>query len=255
MNALVERIDRRFYPTTRGHWDAALFRQFVDSHMRARFAVLDLGAGRGAVGAMDLRRPDLFVAGVDVDPAVLANPFLDDAELINPDGSIPYDDQSFDIVVAHNVLEHLADPLAVFREVYRVLRPGGTFLSKTPNRRHYVATIARWTPHPFHVWVNRRRGQQAVDRFPTVYRCNTPQAIEALAARVGFMVESINLVEGRPEYLRGSAPSYVAGLVYERIMNSTPRLARFRAVMLTALRKGTVASRANRFRALSGSRA
>jgi SAM-dependent methyltransferase len=237
MSRLVERIDRRFYPTMRGHWDATLFRQLVDSHLRPRFAVLDLGAGRGAVAELDLRRPDLFVAGVDVDPAVLANPFLDEGRLVNSDGSIPYKDQHFDVVLAHNVLEHLTNPAAVFCEVHRVLRPGGFFLSKTPNRRHYVATIARWTPHSFHVWVNRRRGQDAADTFPTVYRCNTPRAIESLAARMGFEVDSISLVEGRPEYLRGSAPSYIAGLVYERILNATPRLARFRAVMLAALRK------------------
>ena len=237
MSRLVERIDRRFYPTMRAHWDATLFRQLVDSHLRPRFAVLDLGAGRGAVGELDLRRPDLFVAGVDVDSAVLANPLLDEARLVNPDGSLPYEDQSFDVVLAHNVLEHLTNPPAVFGEGHRVLRPGGLFLSKTPNRRHYVATIARWTPHSFHAWVNRRRGQHAEDTFPTVYRCNTPRTIASLAARAGFEVDSISLVEGRPEYLRGTAPSYVAGLVYERIMNSTPRLARFRAVMLTVLRK------------------
>jgi SAM-dependent methyltransferase len=237
MSALVEWMDRRFYPKAASHWDAALFRRLIESRLPKQSAVLDLGAGRGVLGEMDFRGRGVFVAGVDIDPAVLTNPFLDEMKLLNPDGSIPYDDWTFDLVLAHNVLEHLADPDSVFREVHRVLRPNGLFLAKTPNRRHYVATVARLTPHRFHVWVNRRRGQEETDVFPTMYRCNTPESIARLASTSAFTVESVTLVEGRPEYLRGSALSYFGGLLYERLMNSTPHLSRFRAVMLTTLRK------------------
>ena len=70
------------------------------------------------------------MAGVDVDRAVLDNPFLHEKKVLNADGSIPYHDQSFDLVLAHNVLEHLAEPSAVFREVHRVLRHNGVFLPR-----------------------------------------------------------------------------------------------------------------------------
>jgi SAM-dependent methyltransferase len=46
---------------------------------------------------------------------------------------IPFDDGSFDVVVAGEFLEHLADPRAVVSHVRRVLRPGGRFVGSVPN--------------------------------------------------------------------------------------------------------------------------
>jgi ubiquinone/menaquinone biosynthesis C-methylase UbiE len=54
--------------------------------------------------------------GLDVDGRVA------DAE------RIPYDDNSFDLVVGHAVLHHIPDLPAAFREVLRVLKPGGRFV-------------------------------------------------------------------------------------------------------------------------------
>jgi hypothetical protein len=117
------------------------------------------------------------------------------------------------------------------------LKPGSTFLFKTPNRWHYVPTLARLLPHRAHELVNRLRGRQAVDTFPTLYRANTPGAIRQLAAQTNFDVEELRLIEGRPEYLRMATPTYLAGLAYERLVNAVPSLERFRVVMLGRLRK------------------
>jgi ubiquinone/menaquinone biosynthesis C-methylase UbiE len=74
-------------------------------------SVTDLSPGMVAVA---LRNAENL--GLDVDGRVA------DAE------RIPYDDNSFDLVVGHAVLHHIPDLPAAFREILRVLKPGGRFV-------------------------------------------------------------------------------------------------------------------------------
>ena len=143
------------------------------------------------------------------------------------------------MVFSDNVLEHLEEPLQVFREVVRVLKPGGVFLFKTPNKYHYMPLIARLTPHVFHQYVNRLRGRAEVDTFPTRYRANTRGDVIRLATEAGLLVEKIELIEGRPEYMRMTWPSYIVGMAYERIVNASELFAVLRILLVGVLRKGT----------------
>jgi hypothetical protein len=100
-----------------------------------------------------------------------------------------------------------------------------------------MTLVARFTPTAFHRYVNRVRGRPVEDTFPTRYRINSAAAIRHYAERSGLRVEAIRLIEGRPEYLRFNALAYLAGWLYERAVNSTELLARFRVVLLIELRK------------------
>lgn len=236
MKSLVSWLDRKFYPEFSCNWDDAMFRQRILDRLNPSATILDLGAGAGIVGAMNFRDVAGRVCGVDLDPRVVDNPYLDEG-LVSDSGSIPYPDESFDLVFSDNVFEHLEDPAAVLREVHRVLRQGGYLLFKTPNRRHYMPLIARLTPHRFHQFVNRIRGRAEVDTFPTFYRANSPADVRALAGESGFEVAAIELIEGRPEYLRMTAPTYLAGAAYERLVNRFDALARLRILLVAQLRK------------------
>jgi SAM-dependent methyltransferase len=239
MTSLVTKIDSTCYPEFKRNWDDQLFRKRILLYLRSDAAVLDLGAGAGIVEQMNFKGMAASVCGVDLDPRVVGNPMLDEGRVANADG-IPYEDARFDVVFSDNVLEHLDEPLQVFREVARVLKPGGVFLFKTPNKWHYMPTIARLTPHGFHQYVNRLRGRAEVDTFPTRYRANCLGDIQRLAAEAGLLVERVERIEGRPEYLRMTWPTYLVGLAYERLVNSAEVFAPLRILLVGQLRKPLV---------------
>ena len=133
MSRLTRWMDRVLYPRHTTNWDDQLFREIIATHIRPDSTVLDLGAGAGIVPQMNFRGLASRVCGVDPDPRVAENQYLDEAKVGLGD-AIPYPDDTFDVVFADNVLEHLEHPDQVFREVARVLKPGGIFLTKTPNR-------------------------------------------------------------------------------------------------------------------------
>lgn len=229
-------LDRGRYREFENRWDDRLLREAVLREIGPTQDLLDLGAGAGIVPEMNFKGLARRVCGVDPDPRVVENPFLDEGRE-GMGESIPYPDASFDVVVSDNVLEHLDNPVEVFREVHRVLRPGGIFLAKTPNRWHYVAIGASLTPHSFHRKFNEGRGRKSVDTFPTRYRANSRGQLDAIADAVGFEVASVDFYEGRPEYLRRWGALYLLGAAYELLVNSTRLLGPFRVILIAKLRK------------------
>lgn len=239
MGSIVRWMDRQLYPRYSDNWDNSFFRDTILGELSDDAVVLDLGAGAGIVEQTRFRGQAKHISGVDLDRRVLENPYLDEAKV--GDGErLPFDDASFDVVFCNNVLEHLEHPDQVFSEVVRVLKPGGVFLAKTPNRTHYVPLIASCTPHWFHQMVNKMRGRSVEDTFPTCYLANSPRDVSRHANEAGLKVRSIELFEGRPEYLRMTPITYLAGWLYERLVNATSRLQGYRAVMISVLEKPRV---------------
>jgi ubiquinone/menaquinone biosynthesis C-methylase UbiE len=236
MASLVEWMDRTFYPEYGKNWDDLMFREAILANLSPSSTVLDVGAGAGIVEAMNFRDKVARICGVDLDERVAGNPMLHEGRVADA-AHIPYPDASFDLIFADNVMEHLERPTEVFTELARVLKPGGKLLFKTPNRTHYMPMIARMTPHWFHQYYNRKRGRDAEDTFPTCYRANARRDIELLAGGAGLVVSRVKLIEGRPEYLRMSALTYVAGLLYERFVNATEAMAGIRILIIAELRK------------------
>jgi SAM-dependent methyltransferase len=226
-----ERLFRRCYP---GHWHdgSAAFYGWVRQSLRPDMRILNLGAGPATGNAVRTLRGEVSsVIGADPDPAVLHNTELDEAYVIEG-RRLPFPDDAFDLVYADYVLEHVEHPGEFLGEAWRVLKRGAPFFFRTPNRRHYVALIARATPHRFHVLVaNRARGlpPDAHEPWVTFYRLNGVGRIRRAARAAGFGSCELRLFEPEPSYLMFSAPAFLLGVAYERLVNATDLLSGLRA--------------------------
>ena len=95
--------------------------------------VLDLGCRSGALTRHFLDGNE--VVGLDVDRAALAKAEKLGIEPVqaNVEERLPFEEASFDAVVAGELLEHLQFPDGLVREIHRVLRPGGVVVGSVPN--------------------------------------------------------------------------------------------------------------------------
>jgi ubiquinone/menaquinone biosynthesis C-methylase UbiE len=107
---------------------------FLQPLLQPGFHVLDVGCGPATItmGIADAVMPGR-VTGVDLESAPLekARRRAEGCEIVNLDfvtgasHQLPFADETFDVVFAHALLEHLGDPIRTLREFHRVTRPGG----------------------------------------------------------------------------------------------------------------------------------
>jgi SAM-dependent methyltransferase len=149
---------------------------------------------------------------------VLTNPFLDHAEVIEVGGKLPYPDNSFDLVYACSVFEHIEQPELVAHELVRIIKPGGLIAALTPNRFGYIAFAATVVPNRLHVRALKyiQPARKSVDVFPTLYRLNTARALQRA---FGHGVDLYTVyISGEPGYHFGNPFLYrVATLLHKHL--------------------------------------
>lgn len=115
----------------------AMIEQYAPLHGKR---ILDAGCGLGLY-VRAFRRFSDEVYGVDIDPERIAQASRELPNLqVAPAESLPFEDDSFDVVLSHEVLEHVTDDRAAAREAVRVLRPGGRLIVFVPNRWWFFET-------------------------------------------------------------------------------------------------------------------
>lgn len=111
---------------------AANSARFLLPHLQPTDVVLDIGCGPGSI-SMDLAESVSSVVGVDAAPEAITRAEEDRCRAGVTNVSfrvadvydLPFADGSFDVVYGHQVLQHLAKPVAALVEARRVLVPGG----------------------------------------------------------------------------------------------------------------------------------
>lgn len=162
--------DRRF----RSEYDYALFEYYRSAKVLAvleragvdvRGRVLDAGCGGGGM-PLSFAEEATAVVGIDLvdrfrhaGARLAAERGMSNLSFLQADGqALPFAGATFDGVLSHAVIEHVADALAYLRECARVLRPGGwMYLSTAPYLSFAGAHLPRLrVPVPLHLLVGRR---------------------------------------------------------------------------------------------------
>ncbi len=130
--------------------------------------VLDIGCGN----ARDIARIATCggnVIGVDISEGMVAAARMEVARMglqgitlqIGDATRLNFPDASFDKVLCSEVIEHIPDAPKALREICRVLKPGGTLVLSTPNKRSWYGFERYWLwekvlrrtwPHPCDEW-------------------------------------------------------------------------------------------------------
>ncbi|MGH9672187.1 MAG: methyltransferase domain-containing protein [Bryobacteraceae bacterium] len=135
-------------------WNEHFSRYLFVSRLCRRKSVLDAGCGSG-YGAAELARGAAFVTGIDssADALAFAREHYRARNMHFVRGAVeaaPFRDAAFDLVVAFEVIEHLAAWPDFLREARRLLSPHGQFVVSTPNKAYYQDSRGVSGPNPFH---------------------------------------------------------------------------------------------------------
>ncbi len=128
------------------------FLRYLD--LRVTDAVLEVGSGLGILAREAAQRTPLGeVWGIEHSGAQLARAPRDQVNLHFLQGDahhLPFDENRFDVVYCRYLLEHVADPQRVVREMRRVAKPGGRVLAQENNI--LVNVLEPPCPHFEQVW-------------------------------------------------------------------------------------------------------
>jgi ubiquinone/menaquinone biosynthesis C-methylase UbiE len=125
---------------------------FLIPHIKPDFQILDIGCGPGTI-SIDLANlvPQGKLVGVDAVEAVLeqARKNAEARGTTNIDfkpadaNDLPFEDNTFDVVFCHQVLQHVGSPSGILKEMARVAKPGGIVAAREASYGSFA-----WYPEP-----------------------------------------------------------------------------------------------------------
>lgn len=146
-------------PDLHTHIRWRIIKRFID--LKA-LSVLDIGCGNGIVSIeLSLKNPEMKIIGMDVNREAIsqANSIKESLKLKNIEfhhldamTSYPYPDNSFEMVLLIDVIEHVQNPEMIIENVSRVLRTGGSVVISVPTPNY-----PRFFGYKFHTEIGHVR--------------------------------------------------------------------------------------------------
>jgi SAM-dependent methyltransferase len=186
--------------------------------------ILDTGCGLGMY-VRAFRRFSDKVYGIDVDPDKVADACQELPNLqVASAECLPFEDSWFNVVLSHEVWEHVNDDRAAAREAVRVLCPGGRLVVFVPNRLWFFETHGVYWHGAYHFG-----NIPLVNWLPDALRNKLASHVRAYTGR-----QLCALLEGLPVHVVVHTQIYPG---YDKIVKRRPALGRIlRALTYTAER-------------------
>jgi SAM-dependent methyltransferase len=195
--------------------------------------VLDAGCGRSSALEPYRARIARFV-GIDIhEPAPGSMPYLDEFAVVDVcgDGGA-FAPDTFDVALSSFTVEHFAAPVRAFENMRRWLRPGGTLVITTVNRRHPFVAAYLGAPARLRHRLQRVIKATAADAHPIVGECNSPAALRAALATAGFDTIRVVPIGHLARAWGRTWPTFLVGLVGDVL--ARPMRSRRSTLLVTA---------------------
>ena len=155
VNKTCSKAIAKIFPNNKHYIDEYYSAQ-VKKYLADGLTVLDVGGGK-RWQFQEERKNFTGIRLIALDPSadqLNANHDADEKILfaMGTDERAPLDDNSIDLVTSHMVLEHISNNNFTMREISRILKPGGTFISVMPSKFALFAMINQMLPS----WLARK---------------------------------------------------------------------------------------------------
>jgi SAM-dependent methyltransferase len=189
----------------------------------AGLTVLDAGCGRSS--ALQAFKPQIarFV-GIDIhEPTPGSMPYLDEFAVVDVCADKgAFAPATFDIALSSFTVEHFARPADAFANVARWLRPGGTLVITTVNRRHPFVAAYLGVPSGLRHRLQGVVKATSADAHPIVGVCNDPRALRSAMEAAGFTDVTVKPIGHLARAWGRTWPTFFAGLIGDLMARGLP---------------------------------
>jgi SAM-dependent methyltransferase len=179
--------------------------------------IYEAGGGSASCVAADMLK-SAHVTVVDIAEGQLERNTFAETKILGDIQTRTFPENSFDLIVCYNVIEHLDAPDQAITQFYNALGSGGLLFIAAPNPESLSGWVTKITPHWIHVQYYRRvlgyknAGLPGRTPFPTVFhRVVRPSVLVDYCRKLGFNVLYFQAYKG---------------MVYENLAQRKPTLGR-----------------------------